>query len=165
MFALCVFISVFPFFHVSRESDVSLLGVWLRVGRRHPGGSGARDPRGRAAARTERDRRPTALTLIVARRDRKYIITVPFNHFCIEFLLHARVERSHPLVFTYAYTRHVLDQQAGAWLVEKCGNYFAKDFFVLTVKENTCDICATSKCVTREHSLSRLGRLELQQMY
>lgn len=120
MFSLRVFVFIFPLFHVCGERDVSLLGVWLRVGRRHPGGSGARDPRGRAAAGTERDGTPTALTLIVARRDRKYIITVPFNHFCIRFLLHARVERSHPLVFTYASKRHVLDQQAGASFVGKC---------------------------------------------
>lgn len=121
MFSVGVLVSIFPLFHVCGERDVSLLGVLLRVGRRHPGGSGARDPRGRAAADgTERDGAPTALTLIVARRDRKYIITVSFNHFCIRFLLHARVERSHPLVFTYALTRHVLDQQAGASVVGKC---------------------------------------------
>lgn len=63
----------------------------MRVGRRHSRGSGARDPRaGRAANRrraagTERDGAPRALTLIVARRDRKYIIAVPFNHFLFNF--------------------------------------------------------------------------------
>lgn len=76
----------------------------LYVGRRHPGGSGARYPRGRAA-RAERDGTPRALTLIVARRDRKHIITVPFNHFCIRFLSHARVERSHRPIFTYVLFR------------------------------------------------------------
>lgn len=112
MLPLSVFISVFPFFNVSRECDVSLLGVVVRIGRRHPdsrrrgrgGHSGARDPGG--SGRTERDgSRPRALTLI-ARRDRKYIITIPFNHFCIESLQNARVERLHPPVITYA-TRHV----------------------------------------------------------
>lgn len=89
----------------------------MRVRLRHSSGSGSRDPRGRAG--TERDRAPAALTLIVARRDRKYIITVPFNHFWIRFFLHARRDPSHRLVFTYApFT--CLDQQAGMSVVGKC---------------------------------------------
>lgn len=101
-----LFISVFPLFDVRGERDVRFLGVVLRVGRRHPGRSGARYPRGRAArARVERDGTPRALTLIVARRDRKHIITVPFNHFCIRFLSHARVEHSHRPVLLYVPSR------------------------------------------------------------
>lgn len=84
----------------------------MRVGRRHPGGSGSRYPRRRAAG-TERDSvSAAALTLIVGRRDRKHIITVPFDHFCIQFLLHARVERSHPRM---QRTRHVF--RSTGWCV------------------------------------------------
>lgn len=88
VFSFGVLVSVFPFFDVSGERNIRFLGVVMRVGRRHSRGSGARDPRGgRAArrARTERDGAPRALALIVARRDRKYIIAVPFNHFLFNF--------------------------------------------------------------------------------
>lgn len=85
MLSFGLFVSIFPFFDVRRDRDVSLLGVVVRIGRRHPGGSGSRDPRGRTATGSERDSASRALTLIVARRDRKYIITVPFNHFLLNF--------------------------------------------------------------------------------
>lgn len=91
MFSFGIFVSVFPFFHVSRERNIRLFSVVMRVGRRHSRGSGSRDPRAgcaataRRAAGTERDGAPRALTLIVVRRDRKYIIAVPFNHFLFNF--------------------------------------------------------------------------------
>lgn len=69
----------------------------MRVRLRHPGGSGPRDPRGGAA---ERDSAPAALTLIVA-RDRKYIITVPFNHFCIRFCFYTRAAIARIVSFSH----------------------------------------------------------------
>lgn len=124
MFSFSIFVSVFPFFHVRRERNVCLFGV-VRVGRRHPGGGRARYPRGRTGAVAERDSTPRALTLIV-RRDRKHIITVPFNHFCIRFLLHARVCRTH-FVFTYARITCDKTNWSTGWCV---GSVSRKNFFV-----------------------------------
>lgn len=150
-----VLVSVFPFFDVSGKRNIRLLGVVVRIGRRHPGSCGARYPCGRAAARIERDGgTPRALTLIVARRDRKHIITVPFNHFCIQFLLHARVERSHSLVFTYASLDTCLYQQAGA-SIPRVFYKICKYFFVLTVEENIGENNMRDNYVTRVHSIKQ----------
>lgn len=99
MLPLGFLVSVLPLFHVRRQSDIRLFGVLLRVRLRHSRGSGARNPRGGGG--TERDG-ALALTLIVARRDHKYIITVPFNHFCIH-IFSRRVAISHRPVFTHAF--------------------------------------------------------------
>lgn len=107
VFSISLLVFVFPFLDVCAQGDVGFLGVvfWVR-GRRHPGGARLRDPRDDGTSSgTERDGgSASGRALIAARRDRKYIIAVPFNHFCIRFLSYARVGQSHRLTFSRMYS-------------------------------------------------------------
>lgn len=93
MFPFWFFVSIFPLFDINPEGDVVLLAGGVCVGRgwRHPRVSQLRNPC--TDSGTERDGGApcSARLIILVRRDRKYIITVSFNHFVIVFLLFTRV--------------------------------------------------------------------------
>lgn len=148
MLPLGILVSALPLLHVGREGDVGLLGVVMRVGLRHPSGSGSRDPRGGAA---ERDSAPAALTLIVARRDRKYIITVPFNHFCIRFF-YTRTTIARIVSFSHMRrSRAQINRLVTVW---KVLNKFANKFPLFSpLRKIRTILYASPGCVARVHSL------------